>query len=724
LSDYGDFNLNYRKRLSCCETCILFVLSIMRVSSQSLFSSAMTIGLASALVVVATAIILLTPNTAIVNAQQFTNQPSEVTQNGTTTAAAMTSFESRNDSFRVQVPEGWVIDDVNNTGSTMTAELTQGYGILAELCPEEEEGGQLQQQEALSNVSNSSSNSNSNSTSICQQQQAQDEIIHIVRYPNLSARLQLALGVNNTNTTTDNILSYHLQKLQEVGYRSIEIVNSTETTVNVTNTQTNQTIQTVPAKFVEMTYVTNLAPNEIREGYFISTATDATDPDPGVTKGYTVFYEGNSTAANVTSIAQTTTTSDNLLPPLAAPVRQAFDSFELLAAEEVAETGGGGPTISDSDDSGGGNTTDDSSSDSGGGGGGGPTINDNDSGGGTTTDDSSSDSGGGTTTDDDNGSGGGGGGPTINDPDDSGGTTDDGDTGGGGTTDDNDNDDSGEGPTNPLTAEIISNGTQGVAPATFEFQANVTGGREPYTINWDFGDDEDSVESDDEQDVVHAFDEAGTYNVTLTITDSTGRTASNNILITVVQPPALTSAEIISSGTEGVAPATFGFEADVVGGTEPYTYSWDFDDGSEGNDEQTVEHTFDLGGTYNVDLTVTDSRGQSASDSVEITIEEPSPPPAAEEQEQEEQQEQAAETVCDSSYPDLCIPPPPPDLDCGNDGIPENFQVLPPDPHGFDSDNDGIGCDSESNDAIVEPESSNNDSGTTVGRTSSDDDDD
>jgi PKD repeat protein len=657
----------------------------------------MTIGLASA-IVIAAAIFLLASNITIINAQQFTYQPGEPTQNGTITATTIL-FESRNDSFRVQVPQGWVIDDVNNTGSTLESELTQGYGILAELCPEEGGGGQ--QQEALSNVSSSnnsnSSSNNSNSTSICQQQ-AQDEIIHIVRYPNLSARLQLALGVNENDTTTDNILSYHLQKLEEVGYRSIEIVNNTETTVNVTNAETNETIETVPAKFVEMTYATNFAPNEIREGYFISTATNATDPDPGITKGYTVFYEGNSTAANVTSVAQTTT-SGNLLPPLAAPVRQVFDSFGLLVAEEVAETGGGGPTISDND-SGGGNTTDDSSSsDSGGGGGGGPTINDNDSGGGTTTDDSSSDSGGGTTTDDDNGSGGGGGGgPTINDNDDSGGgTTDDGDTGGGGgggTTDDNDNDDSGGGPTNPLTAQIISNATQGVAPATFEFQANVTGGREPYTINWDFGDDEDSVESDDEQDVVHAFDEAGTYNVTLTITDSTGRTASNNILITVVQPPALTSVEIISSGTEGVAPATFEFKADVVGGTEPYTYSWDFDDGSEGNDEQTVEHTFDLGGTYNVDLTVTDSRGQSASDSVEITIEEPSPPPAAEEQEQEEQQEQAAETVCDSSYPDLCIPPPPPDLDCGNDGISENFQVLPPDPHGFDSDNDGIGCES------------------------------
>ena len=37
-----------------------------------------------------------------------------------------------------------------------------------------------------------------------------------------------------------------------------------------------------------------------------------------------------------------------------------------------------------------------------------------------------------------------------------------------------------------LTAEIISNGTQGVAPATFEFQANLTGGTEPYTYVWDF----------------------------------------------------------------------------------------------------------------------------------------------------------------------------------------------------------------------------------------------
>jgi micrococcal nuclease len=49
-------------------------------------------------------------------------------------------------------------------------------------------------------------------------------------------------------------------------------------------------------------------------------------------------------------------------------------------------------------------------------------------------------------------------------------------------------------------------------------------------------------------------------------------------------------------------------------------------------------------------------------------------------------------TACDPSYPDVCIPPPPPDLDCRD--IPwRRFRVLPPDPHGFDRDRDGIGCE-------------------------------
>jgi len=51
------------------------------------------------------------------------------------------------------------------------------------------------------------------------------------------------------------------------------------------------------------------------------------------------------------------------------------------------------------------------------------------------------------------------------------------------------------------------------------------------------------------------------------------------------------------------------------------------------------------------------------------------------------------ENNCDSSYPDVCIPPWPPDLNCGDVRY-SNFRVLPDDPHGFDRDNDGIGCES------------------------------
>lgn len=50
--------------------------------------------------------------------------------------------------------------------------------------------------------------------------------------------------------------------------------------------------------------------------------------------------------------------------------------------------------------------------------------------------------------------------------------------------------------------------------------------------------------------------------------------------------------------------------------------------------------------------------------------------------------------ACDPSYPTVCIPPAPPDLDCGQITF-RRFTVLPPDPHRFDgNDDDGIGCES------------------------------
>jgi PKD domain len=382
---------------------------IMRVSSLILVSPAMTIALTIAVAVVAIAINLFAGNVTITSAQQqpLTSQRA-VTQNGTTL------FQSTEDSIRLEVPEGWVIHDVNNTGSAFLEESTRGYGILAQLCPQEE---QLRRQgAALSNVSGSGD------TASCQG--SEGDIIHIVRYPDLDTRLQVSNNVTtNNNMTIDDILLYHMQKLQEVGYSGIEIVDSTDTTLNVANAQTNQTIAIVPAKNVEMTYSTTSAPNETRRGYFILTAADVTPPNLGMTKGYSIFYEGNSAIAE-------TRPSGSLAPTsLPAPVIQVFDSFELVAAAAAPPR------------------------------------------------------------------------------------------------------------TEPLTVEITSSDTEGgaIAPATFEFEADVIGGIEPYTYSWDF-DGEDTGESN-EQAVSHTFDEAGSYNVGLTVTDSDGRSASDSMEITVEEAP-------------------------------------------------------------------------------------------------------------------------------------------------------------------------------------------
>lgn len=47
---------------------------------------------------------------------------------------------------------------------------------------------------------------------------------------------------------------------------------------------------------------------------------------------------------------------------------------------------------------------------------------------------------------------------------------------------------------------------------------------------------------------------------------------------------------------------------------------------------------------------------------------------------------------CASSYPDVCIPLPPPDLDCGDVAF-RRFRVIGGDPHRMDGDHDGLACE-------------------------------
>src|SRR5215218_10854850 len=76
--------------------------------------------------------IFLFGNITVGNAQVLSSQaPIPDQQDGT--------FESLSDSFRITVPEGWVIEDVYNTDTdALLGEMQQGSRLLARLCPQEQ----------------------------------------------------------------------------------------------------------------------------------------------------------------------------------------------------------------------------------------------------------------------------------------------------------------------------------------------------------------------------------------------------------------------------------------------------------------------------------------------------------------------------------------------------------------------------------------------------------
>jgi hypothetical protein len=185
--------------------------------------------------------------------------------------------------------------------------------------------------------------------------------------------------------------------------------------------------------------------------------------------------------------------------------------------------------------------------------------------------------------------------------------------------------DTGGGTTEQLLAvEIIPNATEGVYPTTFEFEASVTGSTGPYTYSW--GTTYSAISGVDIRGNEKAFELAnpipGTYNVTLTVTDTRNQTASDSVQVTV-EPPEPPTVEIISNATQGVAPATFRFEMNVNEGSKPLIWQWNFGDGEyiEQRRGRAIDHTFERAGTYNVIVRLL-AAGGIASDSIVITVEE------------------------------------------------------------------------------------------------------
>jgi len=156
----------------------------------------------------------------------------------------------------------------------------------------------------------------------------------------------------------------------------------------------------------------------------------------------------------------------------------------------------------------------------------------------------------------------------------------------------------------PPRAAFIGNPTSGGTPLTVAFTDQSTGQVTQWT--WDFGDGQRS----NEQNPVHTYWTAGTYNVILTVSNEYGISdATRNQYITVSGDLA---AKFTADPSSGKAPLAVRFTDRSTG--SPTAWSWDFGDGITST-EQDPTHTFSTAGSYDVKLTIT--RGTETSSATE-----------------------------------------------------------------------------------------------------------
>jgi len=110
-----------------------------------------------------------------------------------------------------------------------------------------------------------------------------------------------------------------------------------------------------------------------------------------------------------------------------------------------------------------------------------------------------------------------------------------------------------------------------------------------------------------------------TYNVTVKVSSTTG-TVTQRWTLTVDYPP-VAAIEPSALSTKKGRKLTFDGQKSKarIPGQTIATYKWDFGDGTK-DDGAVVKHSFRSAGSYNVALTVTDSKGYSAETSVNIVV--------------------------------------------------------------------------------------------------------
>ena len=148
--------------------------------------------------------------------------------------------------------------------------------------------------------------------------------------------------------------------------------------------------------------------------------------------------------------------------------------------------------------------------------------------------------------------------------------------------------------------------------ASFTNTSTDTGG----TISsyaWNFGDGSTSTSASPS----HTYTSAGTYTVSLEVTDSTGATNTKTGSVTVSSSATGKPAASFTDSVSGLTVAFTNTSTDT-GGTIS-SYAWNFGDGSTST-SASPSHTYTAAGTYTVSLAVTDNTGASNSTSQSVTV--------------------------------------------------------------------------------------------------------
>src|SRR5213592_4934697 len=180
----------------------------------------------------------------------------------------------------------------------------------------------------------------------------------------------------------------------------------------------------------------------------------------------------------------------------------------------------------------------------------------------------------------------------------------------------------------PLSAIFSYNPSSPQVGQQVTFSASASGGTTPYSFSWSFGDGASGTGSS----TTHTYSSAGTFNVVLTVKDSSSpqQTATSQQSVSVSSPPpSLTASFVYSPSTPQVGQQVT-FTASVSGGTAPYTDGWSFGDGSTGTGP-SVTHTYSSAGSFTVTLTVKDSGvpQQTVTSQKAVTVTNPPPTLAA-----------------------------------------------------------------------------------------------